>query len=110
MNYYDEIKNKIMDDIAYQKVKDYSKEQHKVKTCFEVGKMLSDAGKHYGENIIGEYAKKLVKEVGKKYNERTLRRYRQFYITFKDQKWSPLVTKLSLNTPVTIEYLKLLIY
>ena len=34
-------------------------------------------------------------EVGKKYNERTLRRIRQYYRVFKDEKWSPLATKLS---------------
>ena len=28
-------------------------------------------------------------------NERTLRRIRQYYRTFKDEKWSPLATKLS---------------
>ena len=31
----------------------------------------------------------------KKYNERTLRRFRQFYNLFKNQKWSPVATKLS---------------
>jgi len=34
-------------------------------------------------------------EVGRKYNERTLRRIRQYYIVFNDEKWSPLATKLS---------------
>ncbi len=95
MNYYNEIKNKIIDDIAYQKVKDYSKEQHKVKIYFEIGKLLNDAGKHYGENIIDEYAKKLVKEVGKKYNERTLRSTRQLYNMFSSEIWKPLVSKLT---------------
>ena len=63
MNYYDEIKNKLIDNEVYEKVKDYSKERHRVITYFEIGKLLSDAGKHYGENIIGEYPKKLVIEV-----------------------------------------------
>ena len=57
--------------------------------------MLSEAGKHYGENIIGKYATRLQKEVGKKYNNRTLRRYRQFYETYREAKWSPMATKLS---------------
>jgi hypothetical protein len=30
MNYYDEIKNKLIDNEAYTRVKDYSKERHKV--------------------------------------------------------------------------------
>ena len=95
MNYYEEIKNKLTEDEIYSIAKDYSKERHRVETYFEVGRMLSEAGKHYGENIIGKYASKLQKEVGKKYNSRTLRRYRQFYLIFKDQKWSTVSTVLS---------------
>ena len=34
-------------------------------------------------------------DLGKKYNERTLRRFRQFYNLFNKQKWSPLATTLS---------------
>ena len=41
--------------------------------------MLAEAGKHYGENIIGEYAKKLTVEVNKKYGVTNLKRMRQFY-------------------------------
>ena len=48
---------------------------------------------HYGEDIIGEYSQKLMIEVGKKYNPRTLRRMRQLYLLFENQKWSPVATK-----------------
>ena len=41
MNYYNEIKNKIIDNEIYEKVKDYSKERHKVITYFEIGKLLN---------------------------------------------------------------------
>ena len=34
-------------------------------------------------------------DVGKKYNERSLRRMRQFYQKFNNEKWSPLATKLT---------------
>lgn len=95
MNYYNEIKNKLLDDEIYEKVKDYSKERHRVITYYEVGKLLNDAGKHYGEDIIGNYSKKLMVEVGKKYNRRTLFRMRQFYNLFKDEKVSPVVTQLN---------------
>ena len=95
MNYYDEIKNKLIDNEIYNRVKDYSKERNKVITYFEVGKLLDEAGKHYGENIIKEYSLKLINEVGKKFNERTLRRIRQYYRVFCNKKWSPLATKLS---------------
>ena len=95
MNYYNEIKNKLVDNEIYSKVKDYSKERHKVITYFEIGKLLNDAGGKYGDNIIDEYSKKLVVEVGKKYNRRTLFRMKQFYSMFSDEKVSPLATQLS---------------
>ena len=95
MNYYDEIKEKLLKNEIYAKVKDYSKERNKILTYFEVGKLLSEAGKEYGNDIIGSYAEKLAIEVGKKYNVRTLRRIRQFYNVFKDEKWSPSATVLT---------------
>ncbi len=95
MNYYNEIKNKLIDDEVYSKIKDYSKERHKVITYFEIGKLLTEAGGKYGDNIIDEYSKKLVVEVGKKYNRRTLFRMKQFYNMFKDEKVSPVATQLT---------------
>ena len=97
MNYYEEIKNKIIDNETYERVKDYSKERHRVITHYEIGKLLYEAGGKYGANIIKQYSKKLVIEVGTKYNERTLRRMKQLYLFFKKQKWSPLGTKLSIS-------------
>ena len=94
MNYYNEIKNKIIDNEVYSKVKDYSKEKHKVITYFEIGKLLNEAGGKYGDNIINEYSEKLVIEVGKKYNKRTLFRMKQFYNMFSDEKVSQLATQL----------------
>ena len=95
MNYYDEIKNIIIDNEVYSKVKDYSKERHKVITYFEIGKLLTEAGGKYGDNIIDEYSKKLVIEIGKKYNRRTLFRMKQFYNVFSNEKVSTLWTQLT---------------
>ena len=95
MNYYDEIKNKIIDNEIYGKVKDYYKEKNTVITYFEIGRLLNEAGGKYGDNIIDEYSKKLVKEVGKKYNRRTLFKMKQFYNVFSDGKVSTLSTQLS---------------
>ena len=95
MDYYEEIKNKIIDNETYERVKDYSKERHRVITYYEIGKLLYEAGGKYGDNIINEYSKKLVIEVGKKYNRRTLFRMRQFYRTFSNEKVSTLSTQLS---------------
>ena len=49
MNYYNEIKTKLIENENYTKIKEYSKENHKVKIYFEIGKLLFDAGKHYGK-------------------------------------------------------------
>jgi len=95
MNYYNEIKNKLIDNEVYSRVKDYSKERYRVITYFEIGKLLNEAGGKYGDNIIGEYSKKLIIEVGKKYNKRTLFRMKQFYNVFSDEKVSTLLTQLS---------------
>ena len=69
-----------MKNEIYSKIKDYSKEKNKVFAYFEVGKLLSEAGKEYGKDIIGKYAVKLTQELGKKYNTTTLKRMRQFYL------------------------------
>ena len=65
-NYYDNIKELIIEDELYSKVKDYSKEKHRVSTNFKIGKILNEAGGEYGEEIIKTYSIKLVKEVNKK--------------------------------------------
>ncbi|MBQ7789972.1 MAG: DUF1016 family protein [Bacilli bacterium] len=95
MNYYNEIKNKLIDNEIYLKVKDYSKERHKVITYFEIGKLLTEAGGKYGDNIVEEYSKKLVVEVGKKYNKRTLFRMKQFYNVFNNGKVTTMLTQLT---------------
>ena len=95
MNYYEEIKDKLIDNEIYAKVKDYSKEKYRVITYYEIGKLLNDAGGMYRENIIDKYSKKLVLEVGKKYNRRLLFRMKQFYNIFSNKKVSTLWTQLT---------------
>ncbi len=95
MNYYNEIRDKLIDNEIYERVKDNSKERNRVNTYFEIGKLLSEAGSKYGDSIIENYAERLVTEVGKKYNKRTLFRMRQFYLVFSNKKVSPLGTQLS---------------
>src|SRR5574344_459512 len=93
MNYYNAIKENLINNEIYKRVKDYSKNRSDLDTYYRVGKLLSEAGKHYGEGIIKEYSEKLTNELGKKYNERTLRRFRQYSLEI--EKWSPLATKLT---------------
>ena len=95
MNYYNVIKEKLIKSEIYDRVKDYAKDRYKVSVYFEIGKLLSEAGKEYGKNIIKQYSERLIVEVGKKYNERNLRYMRQFYETFSRIKWNPLGSKLS---------------
>lgn len=95
MNYYEEIKSELLNDEINKNVKNYSINKSDLSTYYNVGKMLSEAGKHYGEGIVKEYSNKLKNEINRKYNERTLRRYRQFYRFVTELKWSALPTKLS---------------
>ena len=95
INYYDEIKKELINNEVTKKVKDYSKNKSDLNTYYNVGKLLAEAGKHYGENVIGKYVNKLKIDLNKKYNERTLRKYRQFYNFVTNLKWSAMPTKLS---------------
>ena len=102
MNFYNEIRQKLIDNETYEKVKDYSKERNRVITYYEIGRLLNEAGSVYGEDIIGKYSKRLQVEVGKKYDKKTLFRMRQFYIAFEDEKVAPLARQLSWSNYVEI--------
>ena len=95
MDFYTEIKDRLLDCEIYDTVKDYSKERNRVVTYFEAGKLLYEAGRKYGKDVAGEYAKKLIIEVDKKYSKSTLLRMRQLYITFQNEKLAPLVRHLT---------------
>ena len=109
--YYNEIKNRLIDNEVYKKVKDYSKNKNELNTYYEVGKLIIEAqgGEDrvkYGEGLIKEFSNRLINEVGKKYNERTLRRMRQFYIVFNNEIWSTMSTKLTWSHYVELLPLK----
>ena len=88
MNYYNEIKNKIIDNEVFGKVKDYSKERYKLKTYIEIGELLYNANSQYGDKIIKEYSQKLSTDLNKKYSVRYLFDIRKFdsIFTFKAHK------------------------
>lgn len=92
MNYYKEIKTEIINNEITKKIKDYSKNKSDLTTYYNVGKLLSEAGKRYGEGIIREYSKKLTKEFGKGYSTRTLKYMRKFYNFQKGQPPFALLT------------------
>ena len=93
MNYYEEIKRKLINNEVYKRVKDYSKNRSDLNTYYMVGKLLSEAGKSYGEGIIKKYSIRLTNELGKGYSQSTLKRMRQFYILI--EKGAPLAHQLS---------------
>ena len=111
MNYYNEIKTKLIDNEVYKKVKDYSKNRNELNTYYEVGKLLIEAQggedrAKYGDELIKDFSKRLINEVEKKYNERTLRRMRQFYVVFNNEIWSTMSTKLTWSHYVELLPLK----
>ena len=93
MNYYNEIKNELINNEINRKVKNYSINRSDLNTYYNVGKLLLDAGNQYGEGIIKEYSLKLTEELGLGYSQRNLRNMRQFYKV--SQKWQTLSAKLS---------------
>ena len=80
MYYYNEKKKELVNNEIYKKVKVYSKNKHNLSTYYNVGKLLSEANKSYGDGIIKEYSKRLTSELGRKYEITTLKRMRQFYL------------------------------
>ena len=98
MNYYNEIKETLVKNEIYKKVKDYSKNKSDLNAYFEVGRLIVEAQggekrAKYGNMLIKEYSEKLTKELGKGYIERNLRNMRNFYIKFK--KWHAVRTELT---------------
>lgn len=98
MNYYDEIKNELINNEIYKKVKDYSKNRSDLETYFNVGKLLIEAQggedrAKYGNSLIRDYSKKLIIDVGKQYNYKTLLKIRKFYIF--SQKFATVSRELS---------------
>ena len=116
INYYNEIKNTLIKNETYKKVKDFSKNRSDLNTYYEVGRLLIEAQggekrAKYGNKLIKEYSEKLTKELGKGYKPSTLRKMRQFYLLFK--KCSSLPSELSwshVNELLVIKDLKKLEY
>lgn len=114
MNYYKEIKDHIINNELTKKAKDYSKTRSDLTTYYNVGKLLVEAGKHYGEGIIKEYSKKLTTELGKGYTETNLKYFRQFYSfsnshTVCDElTWSHYRLLLSIFNKNELEYYMLI--
>ena len=96
MNYYDEIKNILVDNAIGRKIREYKSNQKDLESYYNVGKLLVEAqgGEErakYGNGLIKEYSKRLTSELGKGYSVRSLTNMRTFYIFI--QKWQPVAAK-----------------
>ena len=116
INYYNEIKETLVKNEIYKKVKDYSKNKSDLNAYFEVGRLIVEAQggekrAKYGNKLIKEYSAKLTKELGKGYNITNLKNMRQFYLknskgrTLCDQlQWSHYRYLLSIKNDKAFDY------
>ena len=84
MNYYNEIKNILIDNAIGRKIREYKSNQKDLESYYNVGKLLVEAqgGEErakYGNGLIKEYSKRLTSELGKGYSVRSLTDMRTFY-------------------------------
>ena len=113
MNYYNEIKNILVDNAIGRKVREYKSNQKDLESYYNVGKLLVEAqgGEErakYGNGLIKEYSKRLTSELGKGYSIQNLKNMRRFYLVV-EKRQSLIVQFKSLNISWTfiIKLLKL---
>ena len=119
MNYYNKIKEELVNNEIKKQVKDYSKNKSDLSTYYNVGKLLVEAQggedrNEYGNRLIKEYSRRLTNELGKGYSERNLYNMRLYYIRFHENNilqtlsakltWSHINLILSLNLLSKINY------
>ena len=110
MNYYNEIKTELINNEITKRVKDYSKNRSDLNAYYNVGKLLAEAGKHYGEGIIKEYSEKLTADLNKKYSYRSLNYMMKFYELQKMQSvtanlsWGHWIELLSIKNINEMKY------
>lgn len=108
--YYKNIKEYLISNEVFKKVKDYSKNKNDLITYYNVGKELSEAGKHYGEGIIKKYSKKLKEDLNKVYSYRSLNYMVRYYEFQKMQSvtanlsWGHWIELLSIKDIEEIRY------
>ena len=111
INYYDEIKKELLNNEITKKVKNYSINKSDLTTYYNIGKILSEAGKHYGEGIIKEYSKRFTNAFRRNFGITLLKRIRQFYIVIEkgatmshQLSWSHYCELLPVNSIDKINY------
>ena len=111
MNYYKDIKNELLNNEVCKKVKNYAINRSDLQAYYNVGKLLSKAGKHYGQGIIKEYSIRLTNELGKGYSKRNLWLMLRFYEVKEKMQtvsaqlsWSHYCELLSIKSVEEIKY------
>ena len=116
INYYNEIKENLIKNEVYKRIKDYSKSKSDLNAYFEVGRLIVEAQggekrAKYGNKLIKEYSDKLTKELGKGYKTSNLKNMRQFYLLFRKRQampgeltWSHYIELLRLDNMKEIDY------
>ena len=114
MNYYNEIKNILVDNAIGRKIREYKSNQKDLESYYNVGKLLVEAqgGEErakYGNGLIKEYSKRLTSELGKGYSIQNLKNMRRFYLVvekrqslivqfkFLNISWTFIIKLLKLN-------------
>ena len=100
-DYLENISSEIINGNAKVVAKNYQINNVKLTMNYNIGKELSEAGKHYGEGIVKKYAKELTRKFGKGYTFTELTRMYNFYIL--TQKVGPVAQQLTWS-----HYVKLL--
>ena len=116
MNYYNEIKQELINNEINRKVKEYSINRSDLNTYYNVGKLIiaaqgGEARAKYGNQLIKEYSKKLSHELGSGYSERSLKDMRKFFLFIKkghavhaQLSWNHYKKLFSINDDNKIEF------
>ena len=112
MNYYNEIKNILIDNAIGRKVREYKSNQKDLENYYNVGKLLIEAqgGEErakYGDGLIKEYSKRLTTELGKGYSTRNLKYMRNFYLLAKGQPLAAQIKNINMTWSNVCEILNL---
>ena len=113
MNYYNEIKNILVDNIIGRKVREYKSNQKDLEGYYNVGKLLIEAQggetrAKYGNQLIKEYSERLTNELGKGFSIRSLKYMRKFYLVCqKGQSLIALFIKYNVSWTFVTKLLKL---
>ena len=112
MNYYNEIKNILIDNAIGRKVREYKSNQKDLESYYNVGKLLVEAqgGEErakYGDGLIKEYSKRLTTELGQGYSTRNLKYMRNFYLLAKGQPLAAQFKNINMTWSNVCEILNL---